>query len=221
VVHATPRRAASQRAVRASSAVALTGPLPDRPDDAARDVAGGLSLRALLVVFLKAGFAWGGGLGILAVLEDELVRRHRVLTEDEFLAMYGVGRIVPSGTMTALAVAFGHRLGGWPGTVVALLALSLPAFVLVAILTAGYATLRGGALLEVLPVTILPAAVALVVLAGARLGRRYMKLTGELLIVVGAFAGSLLLGINPAVLLLLGGVTSMGLARWRRGRAPA
>ena len=174
-----------------------------------------MSLRGVLVVFLKAGLAFGGGLGILAVLQDELVRRHRVLTEDEFLAMYGVGRIVPSGTMTALAVAFGHRLAGWPGTVVALLALSLPAFILVAILTAAYASLRGGELLEVLPVTVLPAAVALVVVAGWRLGRRYIRPSGELLIVVAAFAGALLLGMNPAVLLLLGGVANIGLARWR------
>jgi chromate transport protein ChrA len=39
------------------------------------------------------------------VLEEELVRKRRVVSRDEFLTIYGIGRVVPSGTMTALAVA--------------------------------------------------------------------------------------------------------------------
>src|SRR5438309_1791112 len=92
----------------------------------------------LFWIFLKAGMAFGGGLGILAVLEDELVSRRRVISRDEFLTTYSIGRIVPSGTMTALAVAYGHKFGGYIGTVVALVALVLPAFLLTILLTVGY-----------------------------------------------------------------------------------
>ena len=98
-----------------------------------------LSLRDLFVIFFKAGLAFGGGLGILAILEDELVTRRAAVTREDFLALYGIGRIVPSGTMTALAVAYGYRFGGYPGTVVALLGLTLPAFVLTVALTMAYA----------------------------------------------------------------------------------
>ena len=62
----------------------------------------------------------GGGLGILAVLEEELVDKLRAVTKDEFLTIYGIGRIVPSGTMTALAVAYGYKFCGMSGTVIAL-----------------------------------------------------------------------------------------------------
>jgi chromate transporter len=79
----------------------------------------------LFLIFLKAGLAFGGGLGILAVLEDELVYKRRAVTKEEFLTIYGIGRIVPSGTMTALAVAYGYKFGGLSGTVIALTALSL------------------------------------------------------------------------------------------------
>ncbi len=61
----------------------------------------------------------GGGLGILAVLEEELVDKLRAVTKDEFLTIYGIGRIVPSGTMTALAVAYGYKFCGMSGTVIA------------------------------------------------------------------------------------------------------
>ena len=84
----------------------------------------------LFSIFLRAGLAFGGGLGILAVLEEELVNKRRAVTTDEFLTIYGIGRIVPSGTMRALAVAYGYKFGGLWGTVIALAALSLPVFVL-------------------------------------------------------------------------------------------
>ena len=62
-----------------------------------------IGLKELFVIFLRAGLAFGGGLGILAVLEDELVTKRQALTREEFLADYALGRIVPSGTMSALA----------------------------------------------------------------------------------------------------------------------
>lgn len=80
-----------------------------------------VSYRELFSIFFKAGLAFGGGLGILAVLENELVTRRQAVKADEFLALYGLGCIVPSGTVTALAVAYGYQFGGLVGTVVALL----------------------------------------------------------------------------------------------------
>lgn len=37
-------------------------------------------MKDLSMIFLKAGLAFGGGLGILAVLEDELVTKSKALT---------------------------------------------------------------------------------------------------------------------------------------------
>ena len=95
--------------------------------------------------------------GILAVLEQELVTRRQAVGREEFLRLYGLGRIVPSGTMTALAVAYGYRFAGLPGTVISLTALVLPALVLTVALTAVYGLVRQQQWLpELLPVTILP-----------------------------------------------------------------
>ncbi len=83
-----------------------------------------MSVARIFWIFFRAGLAFGGGLGILAGLERELVTRRRLVTRDEFLTMYALGRIVPTGSMAGLAVGFGHRLGGWPGTAAALLGLT-------------------------------------------------------------------------------------------------
>jgi chromate transporter len=177
-----------------------------------------ISRRTLFRIFLKAGLAFGGGLGILAVLEQELITRRRAVDREEFLRLYGLGRIVPSGTMTALAVAYGYRFAGLPGTVISLTALVLPALVLTVALTAAYGLLHRQAWLsELLPVTILPAALAFIVVAGLRLGRDVFRPSRELLLAAAAFAGAAVLHLSPVLLLLAGGVAGTVLFRPKKG----
>jgi len=186
---------------------------PDRP-------AQPISRRALFGIFLKAGLAFGGGLGILAVLEQELVTRRQAVGREEFLRLYGLGRIVPSGTMTALAVAYGYRFAGLPGTVISLTALVLPALVLTVALTAVYGLLRQQQWLpELLPVTILPAALAFIVVAGVRLGREVFRPSRELVLAAAAFAGAAVLHLSPVLLLLAGGVAGTVLFRPKEDQA--
>src|ERR1700749_1687824 len=97
-----------------------------------------LSLKELFLVFFKAGCAFGGGLGVLALLQEQLVTLRRILPDKELLTLWSIGRIMPSCTMTAVAVAVGHRLAGFPGTVVALIAMILPGFICVVVLTMAY-----------------------------------------------------------------------------------
>jgi chromate transporter len=193
-----------------------------RPADQAGP-AGPITRRALFGIFLKAGLAFGGGLGILAVLEQELVTRRQAIDREEFLRLYGLGRVVPSGTMTALAVAYGYRFAGLIGTVIALCGLVLPALVLTVALTAAYGLLQQHRwLLELLPVTILPAALAFIVVAALRRGRDVFRPSRELLLASGAFLGAAVFHLNPVVLLLAGGVAGMLLFGRKRGdREPA
>jgi len=160
----------------------------------------------LFLIFLKAGLAFGGGLGILAVLEDELVDKRRAVAREEFLTIYGIGRIVPSGTMTALAVAYGYKFGGLSGTVITLAALSLPVFVLTIALTIAYHYLRNSRLFDLLPVTIMPAALALIAVAALKLGKDVFRPSRELIFAGVAFSFALFLRLNPAFILLAGGV---------------
>jgi chromate transporter len=185
--------------------------------------AGPITRRALFGIFLKAGLAFGGGLGILAVLEQELVTRRQAIDREEFLRLYGLGRVVPSGMMTALAVAYGYRFAGLTGTAIALCGLVLPALVLTVALTAAYGLLQQqGWLLELLPVTILPAALAFIVVAALRLGRDVFRPSRELLLASGAFLGAAVFHLSPVVLLLAGGVAGTLLfGRGGRGREPA
>ena len=124
-----------------------------------------VSLRALFVLFLKIGLTFGSGTGMSAVLQDELVHKRKAIERGEFMVLYGLARLVPSGSMTALAVAIGYRYQGFVGTLV-----------------------------------------ALVVVSAFRLGQEFFTPSLELLLAIGAGAGVLLLGLNPSLMLLAGGL---------------
>lgn len=168
-----------------------------------------VSYRDLFWIFLKAGLAFGGGLGLLAVMEDELVTRRKAISREDFLTYYGIGRIVPSGTMTALAVAYGYRLGGFWGTVIALTAMVIPAFVLTVLLTMLYQVLKSTNLLAWLEVTVLPAALAMILAAAIKLGKDVFRPSLELILATACFAAVFFFKANPAVVLLAGGVTGI------------
>lgn len=172
-----------------------------------------LSLGQIFTVFFKAGCAFGGGLGVLALLQEQLVTLRRILPDKELLTLWSIGRIMPSGTMTAVAVAVGHRLAGFPGTVVALVAMILPGFLCVVALTIAYGWFAHGPVLDYINATLLPAALGIVVVSAFRLGRPMFRPSLELVFVIAGFGGAILPGMNPAVVIVAGGVVGAFLLR--------
>jgi chromate transporter len=168
-----------------------------------------MAYRDLCSVFLRAGLAFGGGLGILAVLQDQLVHKRRVVSRAEFLALYSLGMIVPSGTLTALAVAFGYWSHGFAGTIAALASLMLPSFIATVGLTVAYEMVRTSPLIDLVPITILPGALALIAVAAINLGKPIARPSVDLLLAIGALVGWLVLELNPAILLVLGGLVGV------------
>ncbi|MBS0507362.1 MAG: chromate efflux transporter [Proteobacteria bacterium] len=85
--------------------------------------------------FYRAGaLVFGGGHVVLPLLQAELVAPGWV-TQDDFLAGYGVAQAVP-GPLFTFAAFLGavarHGAGGWAGAVVSLVAIFAPGFLLVA-----------------------------------------------------------------------------------------
>lgn len=173
-----------------------------------------VTYRDIFMIFLKAGMAFGGGLGILAVMEEELVTRRKAISREDFLTYYGIGRIVPSGTMTALAVAFSYRLAGFWGTVIALIAMVIPAFVITVLLTMMYQYLVGTDFSSWLEVSVLPAALALILAAAIKLGKDVFRPSVEFLLAAAAFAAVFFFDLNPALVLVGGGLLGIPLFRY-------
>lgn len=196
-----PRDGASGAATRAATVNAAPD-LAEGSDRASQSI----SLRALFWMFFKSGLAFGGGIGIVSELEADLVEKRRAMTRQDFLAIYGIGRVVPSGTMTAMAVACGYRFHKLPGTFVTLVAMILPSFVLTMGLTVAYVQLHGSPFFDLLTATLVPAALALILVSAIRLGQDMFHPSIELLLGAAAITGVVVFGINPSILIVVGGL---------------
>ncbi len=154
---------------------------------------------------------------VLAVLEEELVTRRKVISREDFLTYYGISRIVPSGSMTALAVAYGYRLGGFWGTVIALTAMVVPALVITVVLTALYEVFKDADMLPWLEVSVLPAALALILAAAIKLGKDVFRPSAEFVLAAATFAAVFFLKWNPALVLVAGGLAGIAIFRTSEG----
>lgn len=91
---------------------------------------GAPSLTELGLFFLKVGaFTFGGGLSILAFMQQQVIEQLRWLTPQQFLDGLALGQLTP-GAIIMLAAFVGYQVGALSGAVVAAVAIVLPAFIL-------------------------------------------------------------------------------------------
>jgi chromate transporter len=179
-----------------------------------------VKLRQLALLFLKLGsIAFGGPAAHIAMMEDEVVRRRRWLTRDEFLDYLGATNLIPGPNSTELAIHVGYSVAGWRGLLVAGTCFILPAALIVAAIAWAY--VRYGAL----PVGvgllywIKPTVIVIVLQALWRLGRAALKT--RLLAVVGIAATvAAAVGMNELAILFVAGA-GMVVLRSRRAESGA
>jgi chromate transporter len=101
------------------------------PDAASRSSTTPPGLWELGIFFLKVGaFAFGGGLSMLAFIQEQVVDQFGWLTPREFVDGLALGQLTP-GPILMLAAFIGFKLAGVPGAAVAGSAIFLPSFLMI------------------------------------------------------------------------------------------
>ncbi|HEY6272956.1 MAG TPA: chromate efflux transporter [Terriglobales bacterium] len=166
----------------------------------------GVSLRALAAFFLKLGIVgFGGPAAHIALMEEEVVRRHHWLTEQEFLDRLGAANLIPGPSSTEMAIYIGHTKRGWLGLIVAGCCFIIPAAILVCAIAAAY--VRYGSLPQVSGIlyAVKPVVIAVVVQAFWKLKQTAVKT--RTLGAIGVLSVILLLlGMDNLLVLLCAGV---------------
>jgi chromate transporter len=171
------------------------------------------SLGELAFLFLKLGtIAFGGPAAHVAMMDDEVVRRRRWLSREEFLDLLGATNLIPGPNSTEMAIHIGHRRAGWPGLLVAGSCFILPAAIIVTAFAWAY--VKYGSLPEVTGVLygVKPVIIAVVVQALWGLGRAALK-TKYLAALCAAAIALSFLGINELLILLLAGLV-VAISKW-------
>jgi chromate transporter len=172
------------------------------------------SLRELALLFLKLGTtAFGGPAAHIAMMDEEVVRRRKWLTEQEFLDYLSATNFIPGPNSTEMAIHIGHRRAGWAGLVVAGTCFIIPATIIVG--TIAWLYVKYGTLPQVagLLYAVKPVVIAIVVQALWNLSQSAIRT--KWLFVVGAVSVVLnLVGVHELLVLAIAGCLAM-LVRWR------
>jgi chromate transporter len=171
------------------------------------------ALRELAILFLKLGtIAFGGPAAHIAMMEQEVVRRRRWLTREEFLDLLGATNLIPGPNSTEMAIHIGARRAGLVGLLVAGSCFILPAMCIV--MVCAWAYVRFGQLPQVEGILygLKPVIIAVVLQAFWGLGRAAIKSSSLGLITVAAVIGNYF-GVNELLILLLAGVVMIGAAK--------
>ncbi len=93
-------------------------------------------LTQLFFTFLKIGaFTFGGGYAMIALLEHEFIEKKKWMDKDEFLNMVAVAESTPGPVAINSATYLGYRVGGAVGAALSTLAVSIPSFVIIYIIS--------------------------------------------------------------------------------------
>lgn len=168
-----------------------------------------IRLREIARPFLKIGaFGFGGGMGMLAMIRAECVKRRKWLTDEEMGTGVAIGQLIPGPFVPNYCQYIGHKLRGLRGAAVATVSLLLPSFLLMIILSWVYLTYHTLPGVTAIFKGIGVAMTAIIIWAAYDMGRVMIRNGKRILIFIFSLT-MLLLKIDPVLTVLASAVLMM------------
>ena len=154
--------------------------------------------------FFKIGsFTLGGGYAMIPLIQEEVVNRHKWITEEEFLDLMAISQTLPGVFAVNFSIYIGHRLRGLKGSLSLAAGTVLPSFLIVLAIALFFTTVGDSLLIEAVFKGIRPAVVALIAAPCIKLARTAHITLSNLWLPVFTALAIWLMGISPIYIVLL------------------
>jgi len=171
----------------------------------------------LFLLFFRMGFtAFGGPAAHIAMFEEEVVRRKRWLTHEQFLDLLGVTNLIPGPNSTEMVIHIGYMRAGIIGMIVAGTAFILPASVIVGVCAWVYVHFGQIPQTEGILLGVKPVVIAIILQALWVLGKKALKTKAQI-VLVALCVLLLLLGLGEISLLLIAGTITAFSSAYHKG----
>ena len=165
----------------------ITNAVPDNAAGAANAVPPTPTLGEAFKYWLKLGFiAFGGPVGQISMMHNELVERRRWISEHRFLHALNYCMLLPGPEAIQLAIYISWLMHGVKGAVMTGILFFMPAFVLISVLAGVYLSYGDVPAMQGIFYGIKPAVVAVVLFAAWRIGSKVLQ--NEVLMTIAALA---------------------------------
>ena len=161
-------------------------------------------------IFFKIGcFGFGGPMAVFTLLENELVRKEKILTDRDFLKGAVLGDILPGPVTMDIVTYVGYRLKKWSGAVISTLLFILPSFVLMVFLAALYSKYSITPRVETVFKCLGAAVTGLIISVGLKLGESEIKDYRAAGILIWAFASALIFNFDILTIVGISGLSGV------------
>lgn len=173
------------------------------------------SLREVVWIFFKLGLlSYGGPAAHTALMQEELVKKRKWVSQERFLDMLSASHLIPGPNSTELAIQLSYERAGWPGLIFGGGAFILPAFLLVLIFARLYKVYSELSFLHSMLAGMQAVILAIILQALWNLGKSALK-TPTLYFILAAALGARLLGLSEIPVLALCALLSFLLVKGR------
>ena len=174
--------------------------------------AGSISLGGLVWAFLKLGcIGFGGGMAVIALMEQEIARKRRLISVDEFAHGVGLAQILGAFAVNT-AIFVGYRLFGLIGSLLCAVAFLTPSVLLVIALSYLYFEYHSIPSLQGVVAGLGPVVIALIASAGWNIARHTVRTKIAVLVASAATAAGIA-RLNTIWILLAAGALGLFLNR--------
>jgi len=159
-------------------------------------------------LFLKLGtIGFGGGIAMIALMEDEFVKRRKCMGTEEFLHGVALSQILGSFPVNT-ALFIGYRLHGLWGALLSSMVFLFPSFAAVILLSWLYFSFKQIPSLQGVLAGLAPVVIGIILTAAWSMSQKAIASYVALGIAIGGCVGSLT-QINPVIILGVGGVIGL------------
>jgi len=153
-----------------------------------------ISYGSLFLTFLKAGcLGFGGFMSLISVVENILVEKKKLLTSEEMLDGISLASLLPGPQAVNVVAYSGNKLRGTWGAILAGIAVVLPSFILMLILSILYQKYGQNAEVKQFFKGFVPAVCAVIVSVAWRMAQKNIKGAVEFILMIIAIAGLILI----------------------------
>jgi chromate transporter len=168
--------------------------------------------REIALAFLKFGVtAYGGLAAIWGVIQADLQEKRGWLSKERFLEGLALINMLPGAVAVQLCIFVGHSRAGWWGGLLAGLCFVLPAFLIMMVLTLGYAAYGATPVISGALYGLGPVVVAIFLAATWRLARTAAATPMQLVILIAAAVAAAWSPLGTASIFLIAGALGVAL----------
>lgn len=158
----------------------------------------------LFAEFFKLGlFTIGGGIAMVSLMEDIVVRDKKWLTREELMECLTLSQTLPGVIAIHLATYVGRKQAGFVGAAISVLAVSLPSYLVIVLLMEGLKAIGENVFIEGALWGIKLCVCALVTTVVYSMGRDFIGDTMDWIIAVAVLVAVVLTGIPVPYLIII------------------